>query len=349
MATPGHPADVGSIVLYCSCRASTLSWHQRDRFCWHRTLWANKVAFIRLKGPPRLLNTTSHHAQVSSASPGHHLLLPPPPSLSLLQRLRHLHGTLLMRSRKLRGARDSRFWRHRTALPAIRILAVKVVKMFVEAALTSLASMLSLVMASTTPQMTMMKTAAKRTMGQSPTTAAVRVVRANCGELHAQFPEVFDKDPSANCDTANLQAAQCWECTCSDRYSCSSPGPISVFELHYHRKKFRTEGKTAGKRGGYRDAFRLILDQHHSKEICTFSCSFVIGKTNDCCVAAAGLAAGLSFRTYANVRADCIAGRPFHAGRKVHKDKLESEARRQIYAYILSVRNTMEGDKGGSS
>eukprot|EP00965_Chrysotila_dentata_P170677 5634338-Pleurochrysis_carterae.AAC.1 len=75
---------------------------------------------------------------------------------------------------------------------------------------------------------------------------------------------------------------------------------------------------------------RRHLEQHYSNETRTFSRSFVIGNKNDCCAAAAGFAAGFSFATFANARADVVGSRPEHSGRTMQRDRLESEGRRQI-------------------
>lgn len=70
---------------------------------------------------------------------------------------------------------------------------------------------------------------------------------------------------------------------------------------------------------------------------------------NDNCIAAAGLAAGLSFGTFANARADVKKQRPDHKGRVAGREKKASHVREHLCSYIRDVRSTMEGDKGGNS
>ena len=96
----------------------------------------------------------------------------------------------------------------------------------------------------------------------------------------------------ANWDIANLTAAQQWNCPCSDRRNCiGEERGIAVLQLYEHRKQFLT---TCKQRGGMRDAFCKDLLAHYSASSRSFSRSFVVGPLNDCCAAAAGLAAGLS-------------------------------------------------------
>eukprot|EP00965_Chrysotila_dentata_P147279 4862585-Pleurochrysis_carterae.AAC.1 len=91
---------------------------------------------------------------------------------------------------------------------------------------------------------------------------------------------------------------------------------------------------------------RHLVQQHYSKKTCAFSRSFVVGDKNDCCAAAAGFAAGISFATFANTRAGLTGARPEHSSQTVRRDRLESEASRQIEMYILDLRDSMEGTKG---
>eukprot|EP00965_Chrysotila_dentata_P214787 6188381-Pleurochrysis_carterae.AAC.1 len=87
-----------------------------------------------------------------------------------------------------------------------------------------------------------------------------------------------------NYEVSNILAAQEWRCQCSDRaVSCISSDRIGFFELYEYRKQFRTEGKSSGRGGGYRDSFRRRIAEHFSQEEKSFSRSFVIGKRNDCC------------------------------------------------------------------
>eukprot|EP00965_Chrysotila_dentata_P262409 6214561-Pleurochrysis_carterae.AAC.1 len=159
----------------------------------------------------------------------------------------------------------------------------------------------------------------------------------------AEFPEGM-KGP-ANYDMMNLLAAMNWKCPCQDRGSCLSADRVTVVDLYEHRKAFRTEAVRS--HGGFRDKFRVILQAHYSTEARSFSRSFVVGKKNDCCAAAAGLAAGLSFATFATARADCTLNRPLHGGRTDTRDKLESQQRLHLETYLLELRGSMEGDKGG--
>eukprot|EP00965_Chrysotila_dentata_P259638 6213624-Pleurochrysis_carterae.AAC.2 len=109
---------------------------------------------------------------------------------------------------------------------------------------------------------------------------------------------------------------------------------------------FQTEAKLSETYGGFRDFFRRKIEEHYSSETKSFSRSFVIGSRNDCCVAAAGLASGLSFQTFAASRADCTRNRPYHSGRTQTHDRLDSIERESIEGYILELRDAMEGDKG---
>ena len=126
----------------------------------------------------------------------------------------------------------------------------------------------------------------------------------------AQFPEGC-KGP-ANWDLANLAAAQDWHCPCSERNCLSRDRFPKPDELYDHRKTFQTTSK------GLRDTFRdKVLEPVYSQEKGTFG-TVRIGKHNDNCIAAAGLAAGLSFATFANARADVTKSRPHHSGRVEH-------------------------------
>lgn len=76
---------------------------------------------------------------------------------------------------------------------------------------------------------------------------------------------------------------------------------LSVSHLYEHRKAFRT---TAHTRGGFRDSICADMEQRYDQKTKSFTRSFKVGLLVDCCVALAGLAAGFSFATWANARAD---------------------------------------------
>ncbi|KAL1521156.1 hypothetical protein AB1Y20_022709 [Prymnesium parvum] len=170
------------------------------------------------------------------------------------------------------------------------------------------------------------------------------VGRESAGKLWsaAQFPEGIK---GASCwDLENIAAAQAWECPCTDRNCLSVERYPKANDLYDFRKTFQTSSR------GLRDTFRKkYLQPAYSAMDHTFSRSVVIGGRNDNCIAAAGLAAGLSFGTFANARADTRRHRPYHDGRVAGREKKESMQRSHLNAYIRDLRSTMEGDKGGSS
>ena len=158
----------------------------------------------------------------------------------------------------------------------------------------------------------------------------------------AQFPEGC-KGP-ANWDLQNLAAMQDWQCPCKDRNCLSRERYPRVDPLYDYRKTFQTRSK------GARDIFRKnILEPRYSKQDGTFTRSCKIGDLNDNCTAAAGLAAGISFATYANARADVTHSRPYHKGRVTALEKLASEQRVHLNAYIRDLRSTMESGKGSDA
>lgn len=67
----------------------------------------------------------------------------------------------------------------------------------------------------------------------------------------------------------------------------------------------------------------------------------------ECCAASAGLAKGLSFASWAASRADCKRNRSTREDRKRLRVAVESEKSAHLNAYIQSIRDTMEGPKGG--
>eukprot|EP00965_Chrysotila_dentata_P190292 6173783-Pleurochrysis_carterae.AAC.1 len=149
-----------------------------------------------------------------------------------------------------------------------------------------------------------------------------------------------------NWDMVNLLRAQEWECPCTDRKNCISPDRIPLFHLYDHRREWQQK---ASSHAGQRDYFRSMLEAHYSKETRQFSRSFVVGRRNDVCAAAIGLAYGLSVSTFYNARSDCRLNKPWHAGRCSEREKLESVERTHLEAYIRDLRSSMEGDKGGAS
>ena len=154
------------------------------------------------------------------------------------------------------------------------------------------------------------------------------------------FPE--GTKGAANWDLRNLSMAQDWQCPCSDRNCLSRDRYPRVDPLYDFRKGFQTKSK------GLRDTFRQdILEPLYSTSTRTFSRAVRIGERNDCCVESAGLAAGLSFGTFANARADVRLARPTRSGRVDKKEKLVSKERQHLEAYIRNLRGTMEGTKGG--
>lgn len=159
--------------------------------------------------------------------------------------------------------------------------------------------------------------------------------KASAGKLWStkEFPE--GRHGHANWDKKNLAAAQAWECPCTDRVSCLSPDRLQEGPLYVYRKHFQTTNKSTG---GMRDSARTEMEGHFSKETGKFSRSFVIGSSNDNCVAAAGMAKGLSFATWAVARADCRKSEPFKKGRKQQRSANMSHARGVIDAYIRSLR-----------
>ena len=157
----------------------------------------------------------------------------------------------------------------------------------------------------------------------------------------AQFPEGI-KGPS-NWDMLNISAAQDWVCPCPDQNCLSRDRYPSVFVLYEFRKDAQTKSK------GLRDTFRQkYIEPAYNATTGCFSRSVKIGDRNDNCIAAAGLAAGLSFATFANARTDATKQRPYHKGRVESRDKLESAARVHLHSYIRDLRGSMEGSKGSS-
>ena len=155
----------------------------------------------------------------------------------------------------------------------------------------------------------------------------------------AQFPE--GRKGPANWDLQNLAAAQGWACPCPDQNCLSRERYPRVDPLYEFRKDFQTKSK------GLRDTFReKILEPAFNATTGNFSRSCRIGDRNDNCVAAGGMAAGLSFATFANARADVTKSRPYHKGRVRKRDHVESKERSHLHSYIRDLRSTMEGSKG---
>jgi spore coat protein U-like protein len=63
-----------------------------------------------------------------------------------------------------------------------------------------------------------------------------------------------------------------------------------------------------------------FLAPAYSTSTASFARSVRIGQHNDCCIESAGLAAGLSFGTFANARADVRLDRPAHEGRVMQRE-----------------------------
>ena len=169
---------------------------------------------------------------------------------------------------------------------------------------------------------------------------------SNSGKLwgKAQFPEGCIGLKNAKMD--NLLAAQAWECPCDDR-NCLSADRIDVIALSKYREHFRNVQAAAN--GGLRDACRKEMEEHYDERTNTFTRSFKIGPCADCCVAAAGLAKGLSFDSWAKARADVrLPDRPYRAERNAERNQHESEQRAHLAAWIRDEIEAMEGPKGGS-
>ena len=158
-----------------------------------------------------------------------------------------------------------------------------------------------------------------------------------------EFPEGVTPLQS-NWDMANLIAAQNWTCPCTDRTSCISADRLTVLQLYEYRKHFLT---TCKQRGGKRGALASDLKGHYSSANRSLSRSFVVGPLNDCCDASAALAAGVSFQTYANARADVTLNRSSSTKARKHRraEKISYD-RSIIDAYVRRLRGTFEGSKG---
>eukprot|EP00965_Chrysotila_dentata_P218836 6190794-Pleurochrysis_carterae.AAC.1 len=99
--------------------------------------------------------------------------------------------------------------------------------------------------------------------------------------------------------------------------------------------------------GGMRDWFRDSLEAHYSKEICTFSRSFVVGRRNDVCAAAMGSACGLSLSTFYNARSDCRLNKPRHAGRCRAISRSRTVSNASISMRISEIRGALwRGTRG---
>eukprot|EP00965_Chrysotila_dentata_P219560 6191214-Pleurochrysis_carterae.AAC.1 len=158
-----------------------------------------------------------------------------------------------------------------------------------------------------------------------------------------QYPE--GSVGAANWDMENLYAARNWKCPCTDRDNCIGIERFPKIDPIYDcRKTFQTT--TAQNEGGLRDAMRKELEQHYSKETRSFGRSFVVGSKNDCCAASAALARGLTFNTYSKARADVRLERPWKDGRKVAKERIQTDQTAYIEAWIRDLRDGMEGSKG---
>ena len=119
--------------------------------------------------------------------------------------------------------------------------------------------------------------------------------------------------------------------------------------MYEYRKKFRTVTAPKMGGGGMRDAARSEMEGHFDEAKGTFTRSFRVGPLGDCCKASASLAKGLSYQTHANASADVTLKRPWHKGRADASAKKMSFQRAHLSAYIRSVKESMEGTKGGSA
>lgn len=128
-----------------------------------------------------------------------------------------------------------------------------------------------------------------------------------------EFPDGYE--PGYVNSLRNLNAAQEWSCPCQDRHNCIGADRINVLQLYEFRLAFRS----VNKKSELRDAMRRELQGHYDAASGAFTRSFVVGPCGDCCAAAAGLARGLSFGTFANARADLVKERDWCAERRSHK------------------------------
>ena len=128
-----------------------------------------------------------------------------------------------------------------------------------------------------------------------------------------EFPDGYE--PGYVSSLRNLNAAQEWSCPCHDRRNCIGAERIDVLQLYEFRRAFRDKYK----KPEFRDAMRRDLEGHYDAASGVFTRSFVVGHCGDCCSAAAGLARGLSFGTFANARADMVKDRDWCAERRSHK------------------------------
>eukprot|EP00965_Chrysotila_dentata_P065131 2158742-Pleurochrysis_carterae.AAC.1 len=88
------------------------------------------------------------------------------------------------------------------------------------------------------------------------------------------------------------------------------------------------------------------MECHYSLATREFSRSFVVGPSNDCCVASAGLAKGVAFATFARARSDVRKARPIREGRGQIREEKESREEAYIQSYIRQLRSGMKGAKG---
>ena len=172
------------------------------------------------------------------------------------------------------------------------------------------------------------------------------VDRGKNGQLwtKAEFPEGMTG--FKNWDLENVKAAQEWECPCPDRRNCIGGERMGLLDLVFYRKNWRLS--VAPNEGGLRDSCRKEMSGHFDEATKQCTRSFRIGPCADCCAASAALAKGMSFAHFSRARADLRHSRPWHAGRVQAKADLESEQRVHLRSYIMQMRDTMEGPKGGS-
>ena len=128
-----------------------------------------------------------------------------------------------------------------------------------------------------------------------------------------QFPDGYAAGYA--CSMSNCKAAQEWSCPCLDRRNCIGQERLDMFKLYEFRKDFKVKHKVSS----MRDAMRAELQAHYDSSSGVFTRSFVVADRGDCCAAAAGLARGLSFGTFANARADVRLDRDWHGERRAQR------------------------------
>ena len=147
-------------------------------------------------------------------------------------------------------------------------------------------------------------------------------------------------------DAKNIAAAQSWECPCADRFSCISEDRVPFLRIYDSRQDFhkRRVNELGGRHLTMRAKCRQLLAEHYDAAH-GFTRSFVIGPCGDICAAAAALAWGVSFGTFAAARADVTHGREPEVLQRRQKQSKEAA---HLDSYIRDLRSAMEGSKGGT-